>query len=419
MPADHPPTHPVEDAIERAVAEASDVIELALRFPERRQSRWRWNGLSRRGERWFNVTATGVLLIFVVGWAWSLAEASSATFDDGGRRDGLSLPTARIAAALSDPNAPTAAFLTDATLAAVDPGRGLSGALRATVRDPGEPLDVGNVPEGADVGFTGSERVASADAENGGTSGGASAAAGTAAAVTDPDSVVAPERPGIWRLVLRAGSALRPVTDFAVITRRPLSARRDGRVGLYYIGSWPTERSPRRGYTTPSGFIEVTRENQDTHVSDHFELRDFLTKGQEDVWPKYLVLDMQLVDKLELVLDDLQSRGVDVSGVRVMSGFRTPRYNATGGNTAGRASLSRHMYGDASDVYIDSDGDGWMDDINRDGRVDTGDARYLAAAAERVERKYPTLIGGIGIYSAGPGHGPFVHIDTRGYRARW
>ncbi len=415
MSAHHPPEPAAGEIVERAVAEASEVIELALRFPERRQSRWRWNGLSRRGERWFNVIATAILVVFVSGWAWSLAEASSAAVD-GERREGLSLPTARIAAALTSADAPTTAFLTEAALAAVDPGRGYSGALRATVRDPGEPLDVANVPEGADVGFTGS------DGANGAEGGGAENATtppdGAATAVA-PDSVVVPEVPGVWKLVLRAGSALRPVSNFAVITRRPLSARRNGRVGLYFIGSWPTERSPREGYVTPSGLIEVTPENQDTRVSEHFRLRDFLTKGQADVWPKYLVLDMRLVDKLELVLADLRSQGVDVSGVRVMSGFRTPQYNATGGSTAGRASLSRHMYGDAADVYIDVDGDGWMDDINGDGRVDTGDARFMAAAAERVERKYPTLIGGIGIYSAGPGHGPFVHIDTRGYRARW
>ena len=65
------------------------------------------------------------------------------------------------------------------------------------------------------------------------------------------------------------------------------------------------------------------------------------------------------------------------------------------------------------------DGDGWMDDINRDGRRDVGDARYFAEAAERVEREHPSLIGGIGIYRPGPGHGPFVHVDTRGFRARW
>jgi hypothetical protein len=43
----------------------------------------------------------------------------------------------------------------------------------------------------------------------------------------------------------------------------------------------------------------------------------------------------------------------------------------------------------------------------------------MAEAAERVEQAHPELIGGVGVYVACCGHGPFVHIDTRGYRARW
>ena len=60
-----------------------------------------------------------------------------------------------------------------------------------------------------------------------------------------------------------------------------------------------------------------------------------------------------------------------------MSGFRTPQYNVAGGNTGGRAGLSRHMYGDAADVFIDNDGDGVMDDLNRDGRSSIEDARVI------------------------------------------
>jgi hypothetical protein len=36
-----------------------------------------------------------------------------------------------------------------------------------------------------------------------------------------------------------------------------------------------------------------------------------------------------------------------------------------------------------------------------------------------VEEKYPELVGGCGVYIATSAHGPFVHIDARGYRARW
>jgi hypothetical protein len=221
--------------------------------------------------------------------------------------------------------------------------------------------------------------------------------------------------PGVHVLRDSSRSAL-----FTFITLRPFSDKVKGRVGGYRMGYWPFERRRVRSeaYAGLDGFIEVTPENQDTQVSEHFRLRDFLTKDQRDVWPKYLVLDTKLIDKLELVIDDLVSRGYDVRQVSVMSGFRTPQYNRRGAGR-GRADASRHQYGDAADVFVDNDGNGRMDDLNRDGRVDTRDARVLLDAVDRVEAKYPRLAGGAGVYAATRAHGPFAHIDARGKRARW
>jgi hypothetical protein len=77
------------------------------------------------------------------------------------------------------------------------------------------------------------------------------------------------------------------------------------------------------------------------------------------------------------------------------------------------------MYGDAMDFFVDNDRNGRMDDLNGDGRVDTGDGRVIVRAAERVEREHPRLVGGIGLYAPTGAHAGFVHLDTRGYRARW
>ncbi len=410
------PDHPddSESGFGHALDEAAAAVEHALHFPEGRNSRWRRTGLSKRAERNFNLVATAILLLFIVGWGWAIADVWSAGVDSGtaaGRR-GFTVPGARIAAALTEADAPSAAYLTQAAIIALAPARGRSGRLLALIRDPGEALSVGDLPDNADIAFADrSAPSTSVDAVP------ADKVIGDSSATAVRGRV--PGSPGIWGVVLRAGKALSPVSDFAVITRRPLTDRRRGRVGLYFMGTWPTERTPHEGYRTPTGFVEVTRENRDTQLSDHFRLKDFLTHGQEGVWPKYLVIDMRLIDKLELILDDLAANGVNTTGVRVMSGFRTPEYNATGGVTSGRATLSRHMYGDAADIFIDNTGDGAMDDLNGDGRVDVGDAKVVAEAAERVERRNPSLIGGVGIYKSGPGHGPFVHIDTRGYRARW
>jgi uncharacterized protein YcbK (DUF882 family) len=211
------------------------------------------------------------------------------------------------------------------------------------------------------------------------------------------------------------------VTDLRVLTLTPLSARRNGRIGLYYIGAWPTEgkRGAPERYAPPRGLIEVTRETQDTPVSEHLRIRDFLTHDQANVWPKYVVIDPRNVDKLELVLEALARRGIRARRLHVMSGFRTPQYNRRGGDSTGRAGLSRHMYGDAADVWVDDDGDGQMDDLDGDGRHDLDDARVVCEAVDRVEREHPELVGGCGYYPGNGAHGPFTHIDTRGYRARW
>ena len=208
---------------------------------------------------------------------------------------------------------------------------------------------------------------------------------------------------------------------FSFITLLPFQARTRGVVGGYRIGFWPGERrGTLAANKRPDGFIEVTAANQDTPLSEHFRLRDFLTHDQQNVWPKYMVLHESLVDKLELLISDLQSRGVRVSRLSVMSGFRTPQYNARGvGAKGGRATDSRHQYGDAADVFVDNDFDGQMDDLNRDGRVDLRDARIVMESVERIEGQHPDLIGGAGLYKSTRAHGPFVHVDVRGSRARW
>ena len=215
----------------------------------------------------------------------------------------------------------------------------------------------------------------------------------------------------------RSGMIIGPFFQF--LGKRPLSDKVNGRIGQYVIGFWPGERKrvSSMAYQTPKSFFEVTPENQDTRVSEHFRVRDFLTKGQVGIWPKYLVLREELVDKLELVIADLNARGISVSRMAVMSGFRTPQYNGPGGD--GRSGVSRHMYGDAADVFVDNDNNGRMDDLNRDGRTDHRDARVILESVERVERRHPELAGGVGVYRATSAHGPFAHVDVRGWRARW
>jgi hypothetical protein len=368
--------------------------EWMLAFPESRPRGFRRN--PGRAERIFNIASVAMLVLFAVGWSWSIARARA-----GGAGDVITPATANIASALTEGSAPSVAYLTGAALTALTkPARGESGKLRVRIQQPGSPI----TPILADTLPPGTVATFSTDA-----------------AAESTSTFAAPGRPGIWSLALKVGNAIKPLADFSVITLRPATEKRAGRLGLYYIGNWPAARKGRPGvsYDPPSGFIEVTQQNQNTQLSEHFKLKDFLPHDQQGIWPKYIVVDMKMIDKDELVLQDLKERGINPNGVRVMSGFRTPQYNAGGGDPRGRAALSRHMYGDANDIFIDNDGNGQMDDLNHDGRVNIADAKVIQDAVNRVERAHPSLIGGCGIYSGTSAHGPFTHIDTRGYPARW
>ena len=383
-----------------------EVLEDAVRLPAPPSGFWYRIGVSARAERRLDIGLGVLLYMLAVGWVWALSHlrATSSASNGAGGPSVAAQAAASVASALSGVSGPSAAYLTDATLSALfERARGLSGKLRATIDTGATAFEPDTLPAGADLRYTAGGDVSPAD--------------------------TVPRGAGVWGVALAIGNAIRPVTDFSVITTLPFQAKERGRIGLYYIGNWPGEKrrrgrvgpktAPAKSYANPSGFIQVTPDNEDTHVSEHFRLRDFLTHDQPNVWPKYLVLQIGLVDKLELVLEDLQSRGVDIGGVRVMSGFRTPQYNVRGGNTAGRAELSRHMYGDAADIFVDSNGDGLMDDLDHDGRITIRDSKVIEAAVNRVETAHPEVVGGAGVYPAGPGHGPFIHIDTRGYRARW
>lgn len=205
-----------------------------------------------------------------------------------------------------------------------------------------------------------------------------------------------------------------------VFTMRSFGQKVRAWLNGYRLGYWPQEKGRLRSeaYKNPDGFIEVTPENEDTRVSEHFRLRDFISHDQKNVWPKYVVLREALLDKLELVIEDLNDHGVSAEGMRIRSGFRTPAHN-TAVRGEGSARDSRHQFGDGADVFIDQEGNGKMSDLNGDGKVNFADVKMILDAVERVEARYPELVGGTGLYAYSGRSGPFAHIDVRGTRARW
>lgn len=228
----------------------------------------------------------------------------------------------------------------------------------------------------------------------------------------------APKAPGLvtWWL-RRADGAEEMRVQVWVMT--PASRVNNGVLDTFRIGHYPGA-DPARGplYRPPKGFVEVTAENADTPVSPHYRLGQFVSK-QSSHYPKYVVLRTRLLEKLEWMTVAAIRDGLAQGPFVIMSGYRTPHYNQLLNNRP----FSRHQWGGAADIFIDDNPrDGRMDDLNGDGQHDREDAEYLAAWLERqaLSPGYQArFVGGLGIYGSNAAHGPFVHIDVRGQRARW
>lgn len=191
----------------------------------------------------------------------------------------------------------------------------------------------------------------------------------------------------------------------------------EAKLNGYRIGEYKRPLRGSKAYARPDGFVEVTKKDYDRWVSPHFQLRQFLCK-QNDGPPQYVLISARLLLKLELILEEVNRRGIKADSFYVMSGYRTPYYNKAIGNTT---VYSRHSYGDAADIFIDQDRNGRMDDIDGDGKVTEADAKRLFDIVDGLAKAswYGPFVGGLGLYGPKPHRGPFIHVDTRGRRARW
>lgn len=223
------------------------------------------------------------------------------------------------------------------------------------------------------------------------------------------DKVIAPERPGFYRLRMVRGDDRRLVEGLTLAVLVPFEQKEGAMLNGYRIGTYLSEKlSGRR--EPPEGFLEITPNDVDLQITKHLKVGDFLNHDSQDTWPRYAAVSPRLLDKLELVIAEIggwrQSRAPVSIAMDVHSGFRSPDHNR---HTRHAASDSQHQYGDAADVVIDANGDGKFSAI---------DTRMVGLAVEIVELKHPDLIGGLGIYTSGR-QGVYVHIDARGHRVRW
>lgn len=229
-----------------------------------------------------------------------------------------------------------------------------------------------------------------------------------------PWSFTAPETPGLHPLVVQnEDDASIQLQVFVLEPWDHDGTHLDG----YRIGRYESE--PRRGletYERPEGFIRVTEETRTAQVAPNFRLEQFLCK-QTDALPQFVLLHTHLLQLLEDVLATVREQGHDIPTLYIMSGFRTPHYNRSIGNTS---TYSRHLYGDAADIFVDATGNGRMDDLTDTGRVTEADAELLADIVDTVKADNgEAYVGGLGVYGPAPHRGPFVHVDLRGHRVRW
>jgi hypothetical protein len=224
------------------------------------------------------------------------------------------------------------------------------------------------------------------------------------------DKVLAPAQAGFYRLALIKSDQQRSVEGLTLAVLVPFQEKEGSMLRGYRIGTYLAERVSGR-QAPPEGFLEITPADVDLQITKHLRVGDFLNHDQQGKWPSYAAVNPKLLDKLELVIQEIArwhgDKAVADIAIDVHSGFRAPEHNR---RIQRAARDSQHQYGDAADVAIDANGDGKLTAI---------DSRMVGLAVELVELKHPDLVGGLGIYTSGHSSTNYVHIDVRGRRARW
>jgi hypothetical protein len=176
----------------------------------------------------------------------------------------------------------------------------------------------------------------------------------------------------------------------------------------------PLDSSPI--YQNPNAFIKVSADMLGMPVSPNCVLGQVITL-MNNIFPKFIVLRERLLLKLEVLLERLNEQGLAAGSLAIVSGYLSPAYN----DRIQSLEHSRHIYGGAATLIIDSDGNGLMNDLNGDSKVDQIDDQVPFDIIDQLYSKSGKqyLQDGLYLYANAPDHGPMVMIDARGFRKRW
>jgi len=230
----------------------------------------------------------------------------------------------------------------------------------------------------------------------------------------------APDQPGHYKMRVKNISSQYPnsTMNLNIFVLHPFNQKKAGYIGGFRLGSFPVIPADKRNYyKVPKGFLEIRESMLNISLSPHFKLSQFLTNQTEST-PQYIVIQESLILKLEKLLAEVNKRGIKAETFKIVSAFRTPYFNKKIGNNT---DLSRHVFGDAADIYIDSSGNDWMDDLNNDGKINIRDADVLMDIVVDFDNSTDNsaLLGGTSSYKTNHVRGPFVHVDTRGFHVIW
>ena len=188
----------------------------------------------------------------------------------------------------------------------------------------------------------------------------------------------------------------------------------------YRIGEYPA--TPLKGnplYLPPPGFIEVTKDNQDTKVSPHFTLKQFLCK--EDTTQD--VSEVRAVQGAAAAEARGGARARQRAGIRrrhparderVPHAVLQPRDRRREVQHAPVGQRRRHLRRSAEERS-----DGRSEPRRPASTFRTRSISTTRSSAARRRRSWRAFRAAWASIPATSAHPPFVHVDVRGTAARW
>ncbi|MEC9490743.1 MAG: peptidase M15A, partial [Halanaerobiales bacterium] len=225
---------------------------------------------------------------------------------------------------------------------------------------------------------------------------------------------------GHYRAAIRKKNKNNPAAEIKinVFVLHPREQKNGQYLENFRIGNYPEIPADKKEYyTKPDGFWKIDESILDLKLAPHFKVEQFLTK-QSNQLPQFIAIQESLLLKLEFFLEEVNKAGYQAETFGIVSLYRSPYFNKKIGNNT---DFSRHLFGDAADIYIDNSGDSWMDDLNGDSQSTKADADLLYDLAVKFDQKeeFFHLQGGVCSYKGNGVRGPFIHIDTRGFHVSW